>query len=70
MAPAGACDKPQTIFWIAMVSVKSAAVNARSRVTGVRNRPILCRRPMPMLSSTAQPIRISRVGPCATFDAI
>jgi hypothetical protein len=25
---------------------------------------------MPMLSSTAQPIRISRVEPCATFDAI
>src|SRR5215813_12057870 len=53
-----------------MVSVKSAAVNARSRVTGVKNRPRLCRRPMPMLSSTAEPSRISWVETCATFEAI
>src|SRR5208283_4386218 len=61
MAPIGACDKPQTIFWTATASVKSAAVSARSRVTGVRNRPKLWRIPMPRLSSTAAPIRISRV---------
>jgi hypothetical protein len=63
MAPIGACDTPQTMFWIATARVKSGAVSARSRVTGVKNSPRLWRIPMPRLRSTAAPIKISRVRP-------
>ena len=51
-----------TPFWIAITRVKLDAVIARSRVTGVRKSPKLCRRPMPRLRSNAAPIRIDRVG--------
>src|SRR5437868_6202652 len=55
------------MFWTAMDKVNSAAVTARSRVTGVRNRPRLWRIPIPRLSSKAAPIRISRVSLCSPF---
>ncbi len=61
IAPINACDRPQTMFWTAIARVKSAAVIARSRVTGVRNSPRLCRSPMPRLSRMADPIRIGMI---------
>src|SRR5262249_49937163 len=54
------CERPQTIFWTARASVKSAAVTARSWVIGVRKRPKLWRIPMPSVSNRAVPIKISR----------
>src|SRR5580704_688126 len=60
VAPTSACERPQTIFWTASASVKSAAVTARSRVTGARNSPKLWRIPMPSVSNRAVPIKISR----------
>src|SRR6202035_2593921 len=60
VAPTSACERPQTIFWIARASVKSAAVTARSCVTGARNSPKLWRIPMPSVSSRAVPTKISR----------
>jgi hypothetical protein len=49
------------MFWIAIASVKSAAVIARSCVTGVKNNPKLWRMPMPRASNTAVPSNIRRV---------
>src|SRR5580704_12493432 len=60
VAPTSACERPQTIFWTASASVKSAAVTARSGVTGARNSPKLWRIPMPSVSSRAVPTKISR----------
>ena len=55
MAPTSACESPQTMFWIARASVKSAAVTPRSWVIGPRNSPKLCRIPMPRVSSKSGP---------------
>src|ERR1700684_4448111 len=60
IAPTNACERPQTIFWTASASVTSAAVTARSCVTGARNSPKLWRIPMPSVSNRAVPIKISR----------
>ena len=58
IAPTGACDRPQAMFCTATAKVKSAALIARSCVTGGRNRPRLCRIPIPILIMTAAPVRI------------
>ena len=58
-APTGAWNRPQVMFCTATANVKSAAVNAMSWVIGGRNRPRLCRMPMPRLIMIAAPAKIT-----------
>jgi len=54
-------DNPQTRFWIAIASVKSATVMPISWVTGVRNSPKVWRIPMLMVSIIEAPASTAMV---------
>ncbi len=62
MAPAKGWRKPQARFWMAIAKVKSLTRMPRSLTAGCMNSPRLWRKPMAMLSMTAAPSRMGRVG--------
>jgi len=58
MMPTKGCVAPQTMFWMAMASEKSAAVMPMSRIMCGCKRPKLWRMPMARLSIKAAPPKI------------